>query len=98
MGFLKRFGFERSANIPEEPRSIEDVNELLRLAEQNHDVQAVLEAYEDNMKEISQNVMLGGGTTTAQDRDLMVRYAAVAATSLQELGYDVSPEIVDQSL
>jgi hypothetical protein len=98
MSFLERLGFGQPNETEEEPKgSIKDVNDLLILAERNDSVQTILDTFEENMEEISNNVMMGGGSTTPGDRALVIRFAATAAKDLKELGYEVSPEIISQT-
>jgi hypothetical protein len=99
MSFLERLGFGQQNAAEKEPVGpIEDVNDLLTLAERNKNVQTILDTYEQNMEEISNNVMMGGGSTTSGDRALVIEYEETAAKSLKELGYEVSPELISQSL
>jgi cell fate (sporulation/competence/biofilm development) regulator YlbF (YheA/YmcA/DUF963 family) len=92
MGFLDRF---RAPKIETKPlQTVEFLDELLRLAEQNAEVESVIQEFQTSCTQLRQQAQFGG-RMNPDDVNLEKRYAARAVESLLSLGVVIDPILLE---
>jgi len=94
MGLLDRLGLRgREGGNEKSKVTVEDSAALIRLAEQDEKVDTILEEYIGSKENLTNQVQMGGGSFSQADLNRLSVLNRTAALGLQELGYEVDPNV-----
>lgn len=94
MGFFSREK-QNSAEVPIElEMHIDDVEVLLRIAEKDEAVEAVITNYQTHVRALKEQSEIGGGMRP-EDWNIVRQDAERASESMKVLGYDADPSLFE---